>query len=170
MAARQTGERAPRPKAGTEHGVVARRRRRRRLWGARSMERERTETRPSRSPTALGIVCMGLDDFEAINDRHGHEVGDEVLVKVSARLRSSVRGTDRFTQVGADEFVVVCDAVTDPRDLIEVGNRLRTAVSLPFEVPGSTLLLTMSMGLAYATDTRVAVDDLLREANAAMWR
>jgi diguanylate cyclase (GGDEF)-like protein/PAS domain S-box-containing protein len=128
------------------------------------------QARSSRSGSALGIVFMDLDDFKTVNDVHGHDAGDEVLIKVSARLRSSVRGTDTLARFGGDEFMVICEDVAGPRDITEVAVRLGAAVSVPMEVRDTTLSLTMSIGLAFARDARIDINELLRRADSAMYR
>ena len=114
------------------------------------------------------LLLLDLDDFKAINDRHGHHAGDELLVGVSARLRASVRRGDVVARLGGDEFAVLLRGVRDDETARMVARRLVGAMAAPYTVGGVTMRAPTSVGVA----TGMALDgpaELLRRADAALY-
>lgn len=114
------------------------------------------------------LLFVDLNGFKAINDRHGHDVGDEVLVHVSARMRTAVRTDDVVGRLGGDEFLVVLPGAVSQTTVAEVIERLEHALSRPLVIDGETLWVGASIGLASRTDQESA-DALLARADAAMY-
>jgi diguanylate cyclase (GGDEF)-like protein len=120
------------------------------------------------------VLCIDLDDFKRVNDTRGHPVGDEVLVEAAERLKACVRAEDTVARVGGDEFVVVLERLDgEPRQAAagadEAAQRLMTALSRPFDVPGLRFHSSASIGVAmFGEDARV--EDVLMHADAAMYR
>jgi diguanylate cyclase (GGDEF)-like protein len=114
----------------------------------------------------VGMVLGDLDDFKAVNDRHGHLIGDQVLRDVAYRLRKALRAYDLAYRVGGEEFLVVVPGATLP-ETVELAEKLRHAVA---REPVGTVAVTMSFGVA-ATTAREAfnLDVLYAAADAALY-
>ncbi|MFP4634385.1 MAG: diguanylate cyclase, partial [Nitriliruptoraceae bacterium] len=114
----------------------------------------------------LAVLYVDLDRFKPINDRHGHAVGDRVLVEVARRLTDQVRSDDLVTRVGGDEFVVVA-RVADEAAAVGLACRIEAALAEPYAV-GTTVALTASVGHRLIDDRR-EVSAVLRAADGAMY-
>jgi diguanylate cyclase (GGDEF)-like protein len=114
------------------------------------------------------LLLVDLDDFKAVNDVHGHAVGDQVLVEVARRLREQVREQDIVARLGGDEFVVLGQGLGAP-DAIALANRLLRALELPVQVQGTLFSITASIGIARTWVTGREPDELLRSADIAMY-
>lgn len=123
----------------------------------------------SRHPTHLALLYIDLDDFKAVNDRFGHGAGDEVLLAVADALRASVRPEDVVARVGGDEFAIMCDHLDAREDVAAIVDRLREALDSRVRVPGSSLRVTASVGVAFA-DGDETPEALLDRADRAMYR
>jgi diguanylate cyclase (GGDEF)-like protein len=113
------------------------------------------------------VLFIDLDNFKVVNDSLGHGVGDELLRQVASRLRDAMRDTDRVARFGGDEFVVLVDGGVDPAAVAE---RLRRSVQRPVIVGEHELVVTASIGFAVNSSPELTADDLLRDADAAMYR
>ena len=119
--------------------------------------------------TSIGLIFVDLDDFKEINYRFGHLAGDELLATVAERLRRAGREEDTPARFGGDEFaVLVLDA--DPTELRRVAERIRDALAAPVEVEGTEVRVTASIGVAGAPERYEDSRDLMRAADAAMYR
>jgi diguanylate cyclase (GGDEF)-like protein/PAS domain S-box-containing protein len=117
----------------------------------------------------VGVVFVDLDDFKRVNDSRGHAAGDELLVAIGRRLRATVRPADLVARFGGDEFLVLADAVAEPRDVAQLAWRLATSLRKPFELAGASISVTASFGVAFSHDPDEADEDLVRKADAAMY-
>ncbi|MCL7939294.1 EAL domain-containing protein [Halomonas sp. ATCH28] len=118
----------------------------------------------------LAVVFLDLDHFKQVNDALGHAVGDELLVKVSQRLRGHLREDDTLARQGGDEFIVLINAVEEVDDVTRVARRLVESVSAPFEVGGQVFRVGCSLGISLYPDDGEEVEVLVRQADAAMYR
>jgi diguanylate cyclase (GGDEF)-like protein/PAS domain S-box-containing protein len=125
--------------------------------------------RAQRTKTRVGVFFLDLDDFKTINDSLGHRAGDELLVEVGRRLAGASRGSDLVARLGGDEFVLVCEDLASPQDAPEVARRLLSGLEEQFRVRGHDLAVTASVGVALSGPGS-RTDDLLRDADAAMYR
>ena len=116
----------------------------------------------------LSVLFVDLDGFKRINDSLGHSVGDEVLIRIAERLQGAVRADDVVARIGGDEFVVLCEGLSDA-GTNAIAARMSRAVSEPLPVYGHSVVLTASIGIARAR-TAVQAEDLLRDADVAMYR
>ena len=135
---------------------------------------ERTEqalARLDRSPSILAVAFIDLDRFKEVNDRHGHGVGDRVLIAAGRRLAEAVRPADTLARIGGDEFVVLCEGLDAKKEVFGVAQRLVTAVSRPISVsPSITVRLGATVGVAFAHGRRDLPSDLIDRADLAMYR
>jgi diguanylate cyclase (GGDEF)-like protein len=115
------------------------------------------------------LALVDLDDFKRVNDGHGHAIGDLLLCEVARRLRDTVRDSDTVARLGGDEFVLVVED-DDPAALERVGARLVEVGRRPFELAGLRLEVGLSAGLVFARAGGRARDELMRRADAAMYR
>jgi diguanylate cyclase (GGDEF)-like protein len=126
--------------------------------------------RAARNLSALAVLFCDLDGFKAVNDDHGHEAGDHVLVEVAQRLRRSVRPADTVARFGGDEFVVLCEELADADAARSLADRMLAALEGPFALDGSEVSLSSSIGIAFAPAPGPAPEDLLRAADRAMYQ
>ncbi len=129
--------------------------------------------RAKRSGQRLGLAYIDLDGFKAINDNHGHEVGDRLLMAIGERMRHAVRESDTIARLGGDEFVAVL-AELDPLDndlCHTLVQRLLAAASHPLHVDGRVLQVSASIGVTfYPQEDGIDADQLLRQADQAMYQ
>jgi len=119
----------------------------------------------------VAVVFLDLDRFKWVNDSLGHESGDELLQAVAERLTSVVRAEDSVARFGGDEFVIVGSGLRSADEALVLAERLREAVTLPVELPGGHVVVpTMSIGVATTDDACADPAELLRDADAAMYR
>lgn len=130
-------------------------------------------SRDARNGSSTGVLFLDLDGFKLVNDRHGHGVGDRVLIAVAQRLAQVVRPSDTVSRLGGDEFVVLAEGV-GPGDLAVLAERLRGAVAAPVRVvteDGRSLDLQVGVSIGEAT-SRGGADDpagLVARADGAMY-
>ncbi|MBB5867873.1 diguanylate cyclase (GGDEF)-like protein [Allocatelliglobosispora scoriae] len=122
-----------------------------------------------RSTSHVGLLFCDLDGFKSVNDRLGHEAGDELLQQVAVRLRRRVRPTDLLARFGGDEFVVVIDGVTQLAEVAEVGRRIADDLNDVFVVSGEQVHVTASIGGVLGTQGTSTPSAMLRDADAAMY-
>jgi diguanylate cyclase (GGDEF)-like protein len=126
-------------------------------------------SRDARAHGGTGLLFLDLDGFKEVNDRHGHDIGDAVLRTVARRLVSVVRPSDTVARLGGDEFVVLVEA-SAASDLEPVVERVRAVLGAPFdELPGDTTV-GASIGTAWVGEGDSTPEELLRAADAAMYR
>ncbi len=121
----------------------------------------------SAAPGQVSVLFIDLDNFKVVNDSLGHGIGDDLLREIAQRLRTAMRGGDSVARFGGDEFVVLVDGGVDPA---RVAQRLRRAVQRPMTVGSNELVITASIGFAVNATSELTADDLLRDADAAMYR
>jgi len=121
------------------------------------------------APVRTAVMFIDIDRFKDINDVHGHELGDRLLVKVAKRLRSCVRGSDTLARQGGDEFILVLSNVDEHADLTGIAHKLLKSVEAPIEVRHTELLLTASIGVSLYPDDASDAQTLLRNADTAMY-
>ncbi|MTJ83495.1 MAG: GGDEF domain-containing protein [Telmatospirillum sp.] len=123
----------------------------------------------ARDQGKVGVAFIDLDGFKGINDRHGHQAGDQLLREVGRRISGMIRASDCGGRLGGDEFVVMMrgDSAQGMRRFAE---RLTDVLRQPFLVMGTEVTVTASVGLASYPDNGIAADQLLRAADLAMYR
>jgi diguanylate cyclase (GGDEF)-like protein/PAS domain S-box-containing protein len=118
----------------------------------------------------VAVLFCDLDGFKNLNDTLSHRAGDEVLTGVAERLRGAVRPQDTVARLGGDEFVVIAEDVVSPQEAVALGLRLCACLQAPFRVEGRRVGLSLSVGVATTTDPQASGEDLLRQADLAMYR
>jgi diguanylate cyclase (GGDEF)-like protein/PAS domain S-box-containing protein len=117
----------------------------------------------------MAVLVIDLDDFKTVNDSLGHAVGDELLVIVAHRLRGVLRGGDIATRLGGDEFVLLIAGHHSEAEVGAVAERILGAVREPALVHGHTIHITASIGVALSDGTNLSSEELLRNADLAMY-
>jgi len=123
-----------------------------------------------RESYGFGVVFLDLDHFKAVNDGLGHAAGDELLVQMSKRLQTCLREGDTLARHGGDEFTILLDDVRGPLDAQIVADRIHQVTALPFEIGGQELFVTASIGIALSAPSYGRPEDLLLDADTAMYR
>ncbi len=118
----------------------------------------------------LALLYLDLDRFKAVNDSHGHPVGDELLRAVAARLRACVRDSDLVARLGGDEFAVAQCGAPQPAASRQLAQRLIEALAAPFELAGVQAHIGASVGIAVAPFDGDDPDTLLKNADLALYR
>ena len=116
------------------------------------------------------VMLLDLDRFKPVNDTHGHEVGDRLLIEVARRLQAQMREGDLVARLGGDEFVVLLAGRHAPAQLAAMAQRLCDAVRQPFTQAGPVISVDASVGIARCPDDGQTLTELLRHADAAMYR
>ncbi len=116
------------------------------------------------------VLFMDLNGFKVINDSLGHAVGDLLLVVVSERLRRSLRPEDTLARFGGDEFVVLLGEVDNPYEATSVAERIIREFKRPFVLEGRDIFASVSIGIALGDARQGTPEDLLRDADTAMYR
>jgi diguanylate cyclase (GGDEF)-like protein/PAS domain S-box-containing protein len=123
----------------------------------------------ARHRAGLAVLFLDLDHFKNVNDSLGHAEGDALLIQVAARLRELTREADTVCRLGGDEFVVLLPDV-DQEGALHVTDKLLAAFRQPFTVAGHTLRVTISVGIALYPHDGQNVNDLLKNADAALYQ
>lgn len=120
--------------------------------------------------TVTAIFFCDLDRLKLVNDGHGHAVGDAYIREVSLRINASVRDTDIVGRLSGDEFVVILRGVRSQAEVIELAARVVEGVRQPLHLGGVSFTPSLSLGIAYGAGTATTADELLAQADTAMYR
>jgi diguanylate cyclase (GGDEF)-like protein/PAS domain S-box-containing protein len=126
-----------------------------------------SERRPG---SEVAVIFLDLDRFKKVNDSLGHHAGDQLIVAVADRLTQAVRPADTVARLGGDEFVVLVGGVASEEDGAQLATRLGGVLKAPFSLEGRKVRITASLGVALSGDPLMHPDDLVRDADAAMYR
>jgi PAS domain S-box-containing protein len=136
----------------------------------------------------FAVLLIDVDEFKVINDSLGHSAGDELLIQIGRRLTESVRRADtvsrpRVTAVmekstsegtlarlGGDEFIILLDDIRDPIEAVRVSDRVQTDLATPYVLNGQEVVISASIGIASSTSPHTQAEDLIRDADIAMYR
>jgi diguanylate cyclase (GGDEF)-like protein/PAS domain S-box-containing protein len=127
-----------------------------------AFNRQRRERKP------ISILYLDLDGFKRVNDTHGHDAGDYLLVAVAKRLTALVRPTDVVSRLGGDEFAILCEAMNE-QAATQLAKRIVEVIPKPIEVEGRSLPVTPSVGIALSRDPAISPGELLADADMAMY-
>ena len=123
-----------------------------------------------RADRLVGLLFIDLDRFKVVNDTLGHAAGDELLQLAAHRLRATTRGTDTLARLGGDEFALVLPDMRDAKAAGRVAEKVLRRFAQPFVVGSQELHVTTSIGIAVAPTDGVEVDELIKNADVAMYR
>ncbi len=125
--------------------------------------------RSRRSHSSVAVLFLDLDEFKAVNDSFGHPAGDQLLIEVAGRLQAATRPGDTVARFGGDEFAVLVEAGLMPIAAQEVATRIIEALTPTFRVRTNDVAMRPSIGIAIAERADVTPDELLRDADLAMY-
>jgi diguanylate cyclase (GGDEF)-like protein/PAS domain S-box-containing protein len=127
--------------------------------------------RSQRHPGYLySVLFMDLDRFKAINDRYGHAIGDTLLKKIGARITGCLRPVDTVARLSGDEFAILLDGIDQIDNATELASRVLEQISRPFDLDGNEIFTTASIGIATSKTGYRSPEDVLRDADTAMYR
>src|ERR1022692_3033592 len=136
----------------------------------------------------FAVLLIDIDEFKIINDSLGHTAGDELLIKIGQRLKEAVRradtvsrprvsgmpdkpiNDDTLARLGGDEFTILLDDIRDPIEAVRVAERVQAELATPFVVNQQKIVISASIGIAASTSPHTQAEDLLRDADIAMYR
>jgi PAS domain S-box-containing protein len=136
----------------------------------------------------FAVLLIDVDEFKIINDSLGHAAGDDLLIQIGQRLKESVRradtvsrprtsdvpdrpaNDDTLARLGGDEFTILLDDIRDPIEAVRVAERMQAELAIPFVVNQQGIVISASIGIAASTSPHTHADDLLRDADIAMYR
>jgi diguanylate cyclase (GGDEF)-like protein len=131
---------------------------------------EHAAKRAERTHTSAAIIFADLDRFKKVNDMHGHKVGDDLLLAVAHRLSGLVRSGDTLARFSGDEFVFLCEDLNGEADIKALASRIADAFVAPFVLGRNELIVTASVGLAFAGPGEDISSQLLLRADMAMYQ
>ena len=118
----------------------------------------------------LAVVYLDIDFFKYVNDSWGHSLGDSLLQSLALRLKRSVREADTVARMGGDEFVILVPELRQSEDLASIAQKLLGLIGRPFSLEGRTIQIAASIGIASFPEDGTEPEELLRNADAAMYR
>lgn len=129
---------------------------------------ERVRRRPEE--TGFAALYLDLDRFKVVNDSLGHSKGDELLIRIAERMEDSLRGADSIGRIGGDEFVVLLEGVSRPAEVVRVADRIHDLLERPVRLGEHETFVTASIGIATSDTSYEDPEDVLRDADIAMYR
>ncbi|MFP5319367.1 MAG: putative bifunctional diguanylate cyclase/phosphodiesterase [Acidimicrobiia bacterium] len=129
---------------------------------------EHAVARSRRRGSHVAVISVDIDRFKSVNDSYGHQVGDQLLVAVAARLNGALRSDDTLARIGGDEFAVLCEEVGDADEALAHARRVAEALQGPFPVGGRDVPVGASVGVALSSPATTDPGQLLRDAEAAV--
>jgi diguanylate cyclase (GGDEF)-like protein len=126
--------------------------------------------RGQRRGSGVAVLFLDLDGFKILNDSLGHEAGDQLLASVAQRISLALRPADTIARFGGDEFVILCEDLRDESDATTIAERVIASMDASHSVRDSEVFVTTSVGVAFTASGATAAEDLVRDADAAMFR
>ena len=123
-----------------------------------------------RNKSKVAVLFIDMDRFKEINDSLGHVCGDEAIKKVAQRLEGQIRETDTIARFGGDEFIMIFNEMYYPIVIVDIVQKLMQSMDAPFVLDGHTIYVTLSIGISVYPDDADTADNLLKNADAAMYK
>ena len=123
-----------------------------------------------RSETQLAVCFLDLDDFKPVNDKHGHDVGDQLLIEVAERIKINLRDEDTVSRQGGDEFVLLLGNISSIDECEKMLERIIFSLAKPYNIGNETISIGASIGVSLYPGDEVNLDTLLRHADQAMYQ
>ena len=140
-----------------------------RAWFVEQLEKSLESVKQGREEL-FGVLFLDLDRFKVINDSIGHMYGDQLLIGIAERLRNCLGPGDKVARLGGDEFTVLLSDVREVGEVIDIANRIQKEVAQPFKLSGYEMFTTVSIGIALSTAGYELPEELLRDADTAMYQ
>jgi diguanylate cyclase (GGDEF)-like protein/PAS domain S-box-containing protein len=131
---------------------------------------ERALVRATRNGDRISVMFIDLDNFKVVNDSLGHAVGDQLLVTLTERIKRCLRQEDTLARLSGDEFALLIEDVRDYDDPRRLANRVQEQLQAPFVLSRREVFASVSIGIALSEPSHSGPDDLLRDADLAMYR
>src|SRR5262249_34405124 len=127
-------------------------------------------TRLARHQRGVAVLFIDLDNFKNINDSMGHEARDSLLKTIAERLNAAPRREDTIARIGGDEFTLLLENLSSVEEATQTAERILAQLQTPIALDGREIFASASVGIAYSDDLSVQSDDLLRDADTAMYQ
>lgn len=118
----------------------------------------------------VSVLFIDLDRFKVINDSLGHLIGDQLLIGISERLRECLRPSDMVARLGGDEFTILVEGKYELKEVIRIAERIQEKFLFPFDLDGHEVYSSASIGILHATENHRLPEDLMRDADTAMYQ
>lgn len=122
-----------------------------------------------RDKTQFGVFFLDLDRFKLINDSLNHAAGDQVLREIATRINKEIRKEDTLARIGGDEFIILAGKIQNKSYLIQLAEKISSAFNAPYNLEGHEIILSASIGISIYPDNGKTIDELLKNADAAMY-
>ena len=122
------------------------------------------------SHSLMAVMYMDIDRFKPVNDTHGHGVGDALLRAFAARLTHTMRASDTIARLGGDEFTIIMEKIARPEDAAVLAAKIVAAMRAPFELDGTSVAISASIGLAFYRDEELSPAALLKQADVLLYQ
>ncbi len=130
----------------------------------------RSMARAARQKQLVGVMFLDLDHFKDVNDKHGHTIGDQLLVSVANRLQKCIRTNDMAARLGGDEFAVILDLISSPDNAAHIAQKIIDTVGGLHELDGLSIYISPSIGITIYPGESETPEDIIKSADSAMYR
>lgn len=118
----------------------------------------------------VSVLFIDLDRFKIVNDSLGHQIGDELLIGIAARLRDCLRPSDLVARLGGDEFTILVEGRYDTAEVVRIAERINEKFALAFDLSGHEVFSSASIGILHAAENHLTPADMMRDADTAMYQ
>ena len=130
----------------------------------------RSMARAARQKQMVGVMFLDLDHFKEVNDKHGHTIGDQLLVSVANRLQKCIRTNDLAARLGGDEFAIILDLISTPDNAAHIAQKIIDTVAGLHELDGLSIYISPSIGITIYPGEAETPEDVIKSADSAMYR